>query len=88
MKIKLKRMWDGYDVAEMCKNECYYKCGTITDYKGVINYVEEHPNPTDKDIYKVAKDILEHSSDKEEPVTNIMFKLANKVIRYLYEVEE
>lgn len=72
----------------MCDNEDYYEHGTLCDYEKMMNYVSKHQNPTDKDIYEVAKDIKEHSFDKEEPVTNIMFKLANNVVRYLYEVEE
>lgn len=92
MKIKQKRMWSWYHVAKMCCDECYYTLGTYDDYNKVMNYVEEHPNPTDEDIYKVAKDIQEHSFDKEEPeeepVTDIMHKLANNVVRCLYEVEE
>lgn len=88
MKIKQKRVWHWYDAAKMCCDERYYTLGTHDDYCKVMDYIEEHPSPSDKDVYKVAKDIKEHSSDKEEPVTNIMFKLANNVVRYLYEVEE
>lgn len=86
--IKLKRAWDWEDIRVMCLDEYYCRLVTYNDYNRLKNYIEEHPSPTDKDIYKVAKDIKKHWFCKEETVTDIMSKIANNIVKYIYEVEE
>lgn len=88
MKITQKRLWSWQNVFQMCYDECYCTLATYDDYDKLMNYIKEHKNPTDKDIYKVAKDIKEYSPNKEEQVRDIMYKLANEVVKYIYEVEE
>ena len=77
------------DVRNMCIRENFYTCGNCEEYNKMLDYVFNHKNPELTDIYNVAKDILEHT-DKElqQTIENIMFILANDVIRYFHEIEE
>jgi len=86
--IKLKREWNWQDLSQMCFNECCCTLPTNKDYNKLRDYVVGHPNPADKDIYKVAKYIKEHWLYKEEPIIDIMNKIANNIVKYIYEVEE
>lgn len=88
MKIKQKRLWSWENVSQMCFDECCCTLPTYNDYNKLRDYVVGHPNPTDKDIYKAAKYIKKGWLYKQETVTDIMYKLANKVVKYIYEVEE
>lgn len=89
MEIKKSRAWSAMDVRSMCIRENFYTCGDCTAYMKMLDYVEEHKkDPEDMDIYLVANDILNHTSrELEQTVENIMFLLANDVIRYFYTVE-
>lgn len=89
MKIKMNRVWNAADVRSMCIREKFYTCGNCEDYSQMLEYVDTHRNISeDFDIYAVARDILIHTDKElEQTVENIMYILANDVIKYFYEVE-
>ena len=88
MEIKSVRVWDIEGVRAMCIRENFYTAGCCSDYGKMLNMVTEHQNPSDYDIYMVAKDILDHTNvDLKQTVENIMYLLINDVIKTCYTVE-
>ena len=86
MKIIETRTWSSYDVRAMCIRENLYTEGDGDEYTDMLNMVSEKRNPTLEDIYQVADDINRHSEG--QTVTNIMFMLANIVVKSCFEIEE
>ena len=88
MNIKTTKTWSSWDVRNMCVRENFYTCGNNEDYSKMLDYVNEHKNPEDMDIYIVAKDILKHTDENLcQTMENIMFILANDVVKYFYNIE-
>ena len=89
MDIKMTKNWSANDVRMMCIREGFYTEGTNEDYTKMLEFVDEHSeNPEDIHIYAVADSILMHTSKaKGQTLENIMYILANDVIKYFYEVE-
>lgn len=84
MKIKENRVWNMYDVRTACIKNDLYTRGDNQDYEAMLNFVATH-KPTTDNIYKVACDIYEHSTD--QTVSNIMFILANDCMNICYEIK-
>lgn len=77
--------WDSSEIRNMCIENNWYTAGDIKAYSNMLNYVEKN-EPTKMNIYKVAKDILDHSSDSELYVEAIMFIISNDVVKTFYKV--
>ena len=86
MKIIETRHWNAMDVRLMCIREVLYTKGTDKEYDAMLESVEDESFPTLEDIYRVADDINRHSED--QTVTNIMYMLANSVIKSCFDIEE
>lgn len=86
MKIIETRHWNAMDVRLMCIREVLYTKGTDKEYDAMLESVEDELFPTLEDIYRVAEDINRHSED--QTVTNIMYMLANSVIKSCFDIEE
>lgn len=88
MELKKSRAWNAMDVRNMCVREGFYTCGYCGDYKKMLDFVESHKEPDDLDIYLVAKDILTYTDPTlQQTIENIMYILANDVIKYFYEID-
>lgn len=88
MQITSTRTWDAMDMIDMCVKNNLYTCGNRMDYDKMLDYVGQHENPEDMDIYLVASDILQHTDESmEHTIETIMYLVANQVIRYLYDIE-
>lgn len=77
--------WSSSEIRNMCIDNDWYTAGDIRAYSDMLEFVEQH-EPTKLNIYKVAQDILEHSSDPELYVEAIMFVISNDVVKTFYEV--
>ena len=84
MKIKEARIWTADAVRHVCIKYDLYTRGTCKEYDKILDFVSEKRAPTDNAIYKVAKDIAEHSAD--QTVENVMFLLSNFAVRRTYEI--
>ena len=83
--IKKTTNWTEYAVRCACvKNELYTE-GDVEDYSNMLDMVAENLHPTDADLYRVALDISEHSTD--QPVSNVMYILANEAITYTFTLD-
>ena len=77
--------WSSSDIRSMCIKNDWYTAGDVKAYSKMLDFVEEN-EPTKLNIWKVAKDILEHSSDEDLYVEAIMFIIANDVVKTFFEV--
>lgn len=84
-EIKVIRTWNSGTVRMACIDNKLYTKGTNKDYLHLMNQVWGH-EPTDKQLYIVAKDIMEHSED--QTITNIMFLLEKYAVITTFEIEE
>ncbi len=85
MKINEIKKWSISSVMNCCISNDFYTCGCNAEYEKMLNYVSTH-KPTLTNIYKVAKDICEHS--KEQTIENVMFCLNAGAINTFYEINE
>ena len=86
MKIIETRHWTAEDVRLMCIRENFYTLGDCYDYDNMLDTVSDKPTPTIEDIYQAAEDINRHTAG--QTVENIMFILANDVVKSCFEIEE
>ena len=84
-EIKQTDLWYSSEIREMCIANDFYNSGNIKEYSDLLEFVEKH-EPTAINIYKVAKNILEHTSDQEQTIENIMFMIRRDVVRTCYEL--
>ena len=83
--IEVERKWSFSDVIDVCvKNELYTR-GDCRAYDRMLEMVEES-DPDLESIYRVAKDIVEHSED--QTISNVMFLLEKDAVRTFFEVQE
>lgn len=85
VQIHEEDIWDRSSVRDVCIGNDLYTCGTIKEYEKMLSIVDEN-EPDTWTIYRVAKDILEHSEG--QTITNIMFLLRNRAVQRFYEVTE
>ena len=86
VKIKEVKRWSWEDIRLMCIRNNWYDSGSCQEYERMFDIVRNN-KPTKTNIYNVAMNILEHTSD-EQTVENIMFYIANDVVKTFYEIEE
>jgi len=84
-EITESSVWYSSEIREMCVANNFYNHGNIKEYSDLLEFVEKH-EPTPINIYKAAKDILDHTSGQEQTVTNIMFMIRNDIVRTFYEI--
>lgn len=88
-EIKTKRVWHLNDVRKLCIRHDYYTRGTNEDYSAMLNFVSTSA-PTKRNVYKVAEDIMKHSSGRESWCTDalccIMYDLEKEAISTLHYV--
>lgn len=85
MKIREIKKWNFSRVRDCCIINDFYTRGNNSEYEKMLDFVSTH-KPTLTNIYKVAKDICEHSY--EQTIENIMFCLSADAINTFYEIEE
>lgn len=78
--------WSSSEIRNMCIENDWYTAGDIKVYSNMLEFVEQN-EPTRLNIYKVAKDILDHSSDEDLYVEAIMFVIADDVVKTFYTVK-
>ena len=84
-----KRWWTS-EIRNMCIENNWYTAGTVKEYSEMLEFVEEH-EPTTENIYKVASDIFKHTSINDKgggaDIENIMFIIANDVVKTFFEIQ-
>ena len=83
--MKEIRMWG--DVRTFCINHNYYTRGDNRAYQTMLDYVYDN-KPTTEAIEIVARDILKHSDDPENTVTNVMFQLFREAVTVFFEEDK
>jgi len=84
-EIKEERRWSSNSVRSVCIKFDWYTRGDVRAYSKMLDFVEEN-EPTALNIYRVAEDILEHTSDDEETIENIMFVLQKEACNTFFTV--
>lgn len=92
MIIKTSKMLRANDVRKMCIAQDWYTCGDCRAYESLLGMCNS-TNVTTELIYKIAKDIVEHSdlsaycqSDTEN-IESVMFSV-NKCVNEFFTIEE
>jgi hypothetical protein len=85
-KIHEDKKWDIFDVQNVCIKHELYTRGTNDDCQKMLDFVHKK-NPTTRNLYLVAKDILEHSYT-ESTIGHIMFLLSRDAVYSFYEIVE
>ena len=86
-RIETERTWDMETVRTYCIKNQYYTCGTGKEYDSMLHFVESH-KPTNNALFRVAKDIFEHSDENACSVTFIMYEMEREVIYTFFTVYE
>lgn len=84
MIITERRNWSSESVRECCIRNDFYTCGDNEDYMKMLQFVEDS-QVTIANLYRVAKDIYEHSD--EQTIENVMFCLNKDAIDTFYTVQ-
>ncbi|MEG1662999.1 MAG: hypothetical protein RR338_03345 [Clostridia bacterium] len=73
----------------MCERDNYYTGGNCEDYDNLYKMVNQLINVTNKDIYNIAVDILEHTPelDMEINITGMMF-CVSELAHTFYTIKE
>ena len=79
------RIWSPDSVRLACIKNDLYTLGDSEAYTAMLERVSEFPHPSDYGLYVIAKDIAEHSD--HQPITNVMYILANSAIWYTYKLD-
>lgn len=90
--IKERRVIIKQDLRNFCVNGWFYTCGDCSDYEDMINLCECE-NLSDLRLYRIAKDIYEHSDksrlftsiDESEHVYEMMKLIKENCVTYIYE---
>ena len=82
-EIKEEVQWSPETVRLCCMQNMLYTCGDCRAYDKMLDMVASM-EPTLSNIYKVAKDINEHSN--QNTIENIMYCLNKYAIRRFYEI--
>lgn len=85
-EIEEKEVWHASDVRHLCIKHDWYTRGDNKAYSAMLDMVDES-EPTTANIYKVAKDIEEHSRTDYE-IENIMFELKKWCVTTFYTIEK
>ncbi|MEG1662935.1 MAG: hypothetical protein RR338_03025 [Clostridia bacterium] len=89
MKITTQRILSGSDVQDMCERYNYYTGGNCQDYERLRKRVNNLNNVSNKDIYNIAVDIIEHTPelDMKGNITAIMF-LVDELTHTFYTITD
>lgn len=93
MKIATIRTWNASGVRNVCIDNEFYTCGSNESYIKLLDYVDSH-KPTTTNIFKVAADIVKHSSlesygqTENENIQSVMFALENGAVSTFYRICE
>ena len=85
------KTWCLDDVRSLCIERDYYTRGTCKDYDKMLHFVATH-EPTKMNIYKVAKDIVEHSNldryseEREELIAGVMYDITDYAVNTHYTI--
>jgi len=85
MKIKERRIWSANDIITMCRKNNLFNLGDLEEYDHTVS-LTDILEPTDENIYLVAKRIVEKSED--QTVENVMYLIANQAVYRTFEIEE
>lgn len=77
--MKFKRYWNSRSMRELCIECQWYTHGTNAEYDKMLLFVDTHL-PTDRNIEKVAYNILTHSGDGRD-IETIAYCIANEVVK-------
>ena len=86
MTIKETRGLYWGNVRAYCIKNDLYSAGTNEEYAKMLDYVQSLKNVTPKALYKIAKDIKDHSKTHYE-ITDLMFDLAKQCTSF-FEINE
>ena len=64
------------DIRRLCIKNNWYTCGSVQDYEKMLSMCDNENMETD-DIVRLARDIMEHSNDKDRDLENYCFEVAN-----------
>lgn len=95
-KIKLTRILDADKVRDMCIRYRHYTRGDNEAYSKMLLFADKVDADNTEDMYKVAKDIYEHSTiaetdtdyTEDELVAGIMYGLYNECTYTLVDIED
>lgn len=80
--------WTAEEIRNFCLEEGYYSEGKVREYEEMLNFVDQN-EPTPENIYKVAKNILEHSDQEHKrPVVYLIREISIELVDRYYEVRE
>ena len=82
-EIEVEEKWSESDVRECCIKNDFYTAGDCKAYSEMLNFVDNNSFSVEN-LYKVAKDILEHSED--QTIENIMFCIKKDAVNTFYKV--
>ena len=85
MKIKERRIWSANDIMKICRQNHLFNLGDLEEYDHTVS-LTDILEPTDENIYLVAKRIVEKSED--QTVENVMYLIANQAVYRTFEIEE
>ena len=85
--IETSFSWDMYDVRQICIRYNLYTRGNSEDYDKMLRYVQDHNPNTPIVIYTVAKDIYEHSDNKDFTIERIM-NILTRIITIEHKLTE
>ena len=77
--MKFKRYWDSRRIMELCIKCQWYTQGTSVDYDRMLLFVDTHL-PTNRNIEKVAYNILAHSGNGRD-VETIAYCIASEAVK-------
>lgn len=87
-KVIEHAVWTAEEIRYFCMEEGYYTEGNVRDYEEMLLFVD-HNDPTPENIYKVAKNILDHSdSEHERRIEYLMRDISVDLVNRYYEVRE
>ena len=84
MKITANRFWSTERVRQACIDNDLYTKGSNEDYIKMFDMVREL-EPTNENLYLVAKNIYEHSA--YQTITNVMFIFENDAVITTFEID-
>ena len=88
--IKKIEYWSPNAVQDFCIKCNMYTCGTNREYSEMFDFIRTH-EPTTKNLYIVADNILKHSNDEVNNnfiVTDIMMLLEKNTVLIDYFIED
>ena len=84
--INVKRTWTRYSVMLLCIKNNLYSRGTNKEYENMLNMTESMAEgPTYENIYRMAKDIRDHSDG--QTICSIMSMIENSVVHTEFEID-